>query len=162
MCVLFPTLPIGLSLPRSRPESTSTMCASVVSQSSHSLTCPLYPSLLFSPILSLPLASICLRPQQHNNTPQMVLGTVILGVCYGWARHLGHIKTFCDISDLVVHLPERRCIASLHPHSTHAISSPQVLRPLPPPPAIRSTRRAALPHTASGECLGPATSLIEG
>jgi len=37
----------------------------------------------------------------------IVCGTMVLGVCYAWARHLGHVGTFCDISDLVVHLPER-------------------------------------------------------
>jgi len=37
----------------------------------------------------------------------MLVGTAGLGVCYVWARHLGHVGTFCDISDLVVHLPER-------------------------------------------------------
>lgn len=36
-----------------------------------------------------------------------VLGTLLLGVCYAIARHLGHVGVFCDISDLVVHLPER-------------------------------------------------------
>lgn len=30
-----------------------------------------------------------------------------LGICYAIARHLGHVNTFCDISSLVVHLPER-------------------------------------------------------
>jgi len=37
----------------------------------------------------------------------MVLGTLILFSCYAWARSLGHVGVFCDISDLVVHLPER-------------------------------------------------------
>ena len=37
----------------------------------------------------------------------MVLGTVVLLTCYAWARSLGHVGVFCDISDLVVHLPER-------------------------------------------------------
>ena len=37
----------------------------------------------------------------------MVLGTLVLLVCYAWARSLGHVGVFCDISDLVVHLPER-------------------------------------------------------
>lgn len=37
----------------------------------------------------------------------MICGTLVLGICYVWARHLGHVGTFCDISDLVVHLPER-------------------------------------------------------
>jgi len=37
----------------------------------------------------------------------MFLGTIVLGVCYVVARSLGHVGTFCDISDLVVHLPER-------------------------------------------------------
>merc|ERR1712166_331894 len=36
-----------------------------------------------------------------------VFGTVGLGICYVWARHLNHVDTFCDISSLVVHLPER-------------------------------------------------------
>merc|ERR1712086_897674 len=34
-------------------------------------------------------------------------GTVGLLLCYAWARHLGHVGVFCDISDLVIHLPER-------------------------------------------------------
>ena len=37
----------------------------------------------------------------------MVSGTIVLLLCYAWARSLGHVGTFCDISDLVVHLPER-------------------------------------------------------
>ena len=37
----------------------------------------------------------------------MVAGTVGLGICYAIARHLGHVSTFCDISSLVVELPER-------------------------------------------------------
>eukprot|EP00947_MAST-08B_sp_MAST-8B-sp1_P002272 g2272.t1 len=37
----------------------------------------------------------------------IALGTVVLLACYGIARHLGHVGTFCDISSLVVHLPER-------------------------------------------------------
>ena len=37
----------------------------------------------------------------------MVAGTCVLGACYAWARALGHVGVFCDISDLVVHLPER-------------------------------------------------------
>jgi hypothetical protein len=37
----------------------------------------------------------------------MLLGTLNLGICYVWARHLGHVGAFCDISDLVVNLPER-------------------------------------------------------
>jgi len=37
----------------------------------------------------------------------MVLGTLVLLACYVWARSLGHVGRFCDISDLVVHLPER-------------------------------------------------------
>ena len=37
----------------------------------------------------------------------MIFGTCGLGACYVWARHLGHVGTFCDISDLVVHMPER-------------------------------------------------------
>ena len=36
-----------------------------------------------------------------------IIGTLGLGVCYVWARALGHVQKFCDISDLVVHLPER-------------------------------------------------------
>jgi hypothetical protein len=34
-------------------------------------------------------------------------GTVGLLICYAWARHLGHVDKFCDISSLVEHLPER-------------------------------------------------------
>jgi len=37
----------------------------------------------------------------------MLTGTLGLGICYAIARYLGHVSTFCDISDLVVHLPER-------------------------------------------------------
>jgi len=37
----------------------------------------------------------------------MLAGTSGLGICYVWARYLGHVDTFCDISDLVVNLPER-------------------------------------------------------
>jgi len=37
----------------------------------------------------------------------MFAGTGVLGVCYAWARKLGHVGVFCDISDLVVHMPER-------------------------------------------------------
>merc|ERR1712086_274929 len=37
----------------------------------------------------------------------MLLGTVGLGICYAIARHLGHVDVFCDISDLVIELPER-------------------------------------------------------
>lgn len=37
----------------------------------------------------------------------MILGTAVLGIGYVWARSLGHVGVFCDISDLVVHLPER-------------------------------------------------------
>jgi len=36
-----------------------------------------------------------------------LLGTVVLGICYAIARYYGHVGVFCDISDLVVHLPER-------------------------------------------------------
>lgn len=37
----------------------------------------------------------------------MLAGTLGLGVCYAIARYLGHVSTFCDISSLVVNLPER-------------------------------------------------------
>merc|ERR1712010_191709 len=37
----------------------------------------------------------------------IILGTVGLGACYAIARHLGHVGVWCDISDLVRHLPER-------------------------------------------------------
>ena len=37
----------------------------------------------------------------------MCLGTLALLACYAWARSLGHVGVFCDISDLVIHLPER-------------------------------------------------------
>ena len=37
----------------------------------------------------------------------MLTGTLGLGVCYAIARYLGHVGTFCDISSLVVQLPER-------------------------------------------------------
>ena len=37
----------------------------------------------------------------------MVAGTLGLGICYAIARYLGHVSTFCDISSLVVELPER-------------------------------------------------------
>eukprot|EP01063_Lacrimia_lanifica_P014767 TRINITY_DN21315_c0_g1_i1.p1 TRINITY_DN21315_c0_g1~~TRINITY_DN21315_c0_g1_i1.p1 ORF type:complete len:249 (+),score=83.41 TRINITY_DN21315_c0_g1_i1:52-798(+) len=37
----------------------------------------------------------------------VVVGVLVLGVCYAWARSLGHVGVFCDISDLGVHLPER-------------------------------------------------------
>lgn len=37
----------------------------------------------------------------------MLLGTAVLGACYAIARRLSHVGVFCDISDLVVHLPER-------------------------------------------------------
>ena len=37
----------------------------------------------------------------------LVLGTLGLGVCYVIASHLGHVQGWCDISSLVVHLPER-------------------------------------------------------
>lgn len=37
----------------------------------------------------------------------MVLGCAGLCLCYAIARHFRHVGVFCDISDLVVHLPER-------------------------------------------------------
>lgn len=37
----------------------------------------------------------------------ILFGTLGLGICYAIARHLGHVGTFCDISSLVVELPER-------------------------------------------------------
>lgn len=37
----------------------------------------------------------------------ITFGCLMLGICYAIARHYNHIGTFCDISDLVVHLPER-------------------------------------------------------
>jgi len=37
----------------------------------------------------------------------MILGTVVLLACYVWARALGHVGVFCDISDLGANLPER-------------------------------------------------------
>ena len=37
----------------------------------------------------------------------MIFGTLGLAICYVWARALGHVGTFCDISDLVINLPER-------------------------------------------------------
>lgn len=36
-----------------------------------------------------------------------VFGTIGLGLTYAVARHYNHVGTFCDISDLVVHMPER-------------------------------------------------------
>ena len=186
-CCLSLPCPIGLSLPCPRSESTSinTMCASVCSLVLAIAYLPAISLAPFLPILSLLLFSLSLRPittTTTTTTPQMVLGTVILGVCYVWARHLGHIKTFCDISDLVVHLPERRCtslyppnVPCVYPHSTRHVPCviplpviqvlrSRALRSHPRPPtralsprshALRSTRRAALPHTASDECLGP-------
>ena len=37
----------------------------------------------------------------------IVCGTLGLGICYVWARYLGHVDVFCSISSLVEHLPER-------------------------------------------------------
>ena len=37
----------------------------------------------------------------------MIAGTLGLGICYAIARYFGHVSTFCDISCLVVDLPER-------------------------------------------------------
>jgi len=34
-------------------------------------------------------------------------GTVGLLICYAISRHYNHVGVFCDISDLVVHMPER-------------------------------------------------------
>ena len=45
--------------------------------------------------------------QQRLYDVAMVTGSVVLGLCYLWARAKGHVGVFCDISDLVVHLPER-------------------------------------------------------
>merc|ERR1711879_215534 len=37
----------------------------------------------------------------------IILGSVLLLVCYAIARHYHHVGVFCDISDLVRHMPER-------------------------------------------------------
>lgn len=37
----------------------------------------------------------------------LLLATLALLLLYCWARRLGHVRVFCDISDLVIHLPER-------------------------------------------------------
>jgi len=37
----------------------------------------------------------------------ITLGSILLLLCYAVARHYHHVGVFCDISDLVVHMPER-------------------------------------------------------
>lgn len=43
----------------------------------------------------------------HLLDTMIILGCGGLFICYGIARHLKHVGVYCDISDLVVHLPER-------------------------------------------------------